>query len=149
MPKTLDENFRDWESTAFGFGYGSGEEHILPALKRFLDLCPNGYADRCYDHQELEAALTPAVAWLLINRLCQQDILEYGTSPRFGWLTDKGAALKAYTASKTGEELAEIVCIYEAGYVHCYPDGCNCGPMGYDENAVCENPFWGDRRFKR
>jgi len=146
MPKTLDENFRDWESTAFGFGYGSGEEHILPALKRFLALCRNEPSGRSYDYRELEADLTPTVAWLLINRLCQQDIIEYGTSPRFGWLTHKGEALQTYTASKTEDELAEVVCVYDSDYPHCYPDACNCGPNGYEESAVCQNPFWGENR---
>ncbi|GAG02270.1 unnamed protein product, partial [marine sediment metagenome] len=35
--KTIEEQFIDWESEVFGFGYGSGEEHILKALKEFFE----------------------------------------------------------------------------------------------------------------
>jgi hypothetical protein len=146
MAKTLDENFADWEGTAFGFGYGTGEPHILPALKRFLALCPD---TGTYDHEALAREMGPAVAWLLLNALAHADIIEYGTSPRYGWLTTSGQALKAYVESKTDDELVGIVC--RDRDTPCYPDACNCGPEGYEEGRVCLNPFWGDlpsRRFR-
>jgi len=34
-----DKHFIDWESDIFGFGYGSGEQFTLAALKEFLQLC--------------------------------------------------------------------------------------------------------------
>lgn len=137
--KTIEQNFADWESTAFGFGYGSGEEHVLTALKRFFEAF--GAHDRpcSYDYQKLEEAVTPAVAWLLINRLCQLDIIEYGTSPRFGWLTKEGESLMAFVRSKTADELAEIAANHDDV---CYPDACNCGPEGREEGRICFNPFW-------
>jgi len=131
--KTLDDNFRDWEGGAFGYGYGSGEPHTLAALKAFLAAIP----ERQYDYQALETAVSPPVAWLLINRLCQINAIEYGTSPRYGWLTAQGQALKAYCDHHTAEELYAIVCGPAADYVECYPDHCNC------DGPTCSNPFWG------
>lgn len=139
MSKTLDESFRDWEGSVFGYGYGSGEEHVLGALKAFMAAIP----DRAYDSRVLEAAVTAPVAWLLINALCHADIIEYGTSPRGGWLTEKGKALQGYVSRHSTEELAEIVCNHDEDYTHCYPTACNCGPHGYEEGRACSNPFWG------
>jgi hypothetical protein len=92
--KTTDDYFRDWESHFLGFGYGSGEEHVTPALKRFMELGQNDGGS--YDHRELERELGPVVAWLLVNLLCHADAIEYGTSPRFGWLTPHGQRLREY-----------------------------------------------------
>lgn len=133
--KTLDDYFTDWEAHVFGYGYGSGEEHVIPALKRFFVLCP---ANSGYDYQTLEVKLTPAVAWLLINVLAHADLLEYGTSPRYAWLTERGRALKQYLDSKSAEELQAILARdYDR---HCYPDHCNC------DDGPCHNPFW--REYK-
>lgn len=129
--KTIDDYFRDWESDTFGFGYGSGEPHIIPALKAFLAATP-----RQYDYRELETAVGAAVAWLLINVLCHQNAIEYGTSPRFGWLTEKGERLKSYVDQKTSDELL-AVCDAPEEYVRCYPNYCNC-----DDTVRCINPFW-------
>src|SRR5262249_17795734 len=54
MSKTLEDSFIDWESSAFGFGYGTGELVVLPVLKRFFELCGGGSAGRQYDYEELE-----------------------------------------------------------------------------------------------
>lgn len=137
MPKTLDDNFRDWENDTFGYGYGSGEPHILPVLKRFLELCPS---EGAYKYEALEKELGPVSTWLLINVLCHRDILEYGSSPRNGWLTDCGRILKSYTASKTIEELFSVIFDRESGYYECFPDYCNYNPDGL--SAPCPNPFW-------
>jgi len=145
MAKTLDENFADWEGHVFGFGYGTGEPYILPVLKRFLALCPG--PGETYDHEALARDLGPAVSWLLINALAHADIIEYGTSPRYGWLTESGRALKAYVESKTDDELVEIAC--QQRDTPCYPDACNCGPNGYEEGRVCSNPFWNDLPIRR
>jgi len=114
-----------------GFGYGTGETHTLPALKGFMAAIPG---DGAYDYRALEAAFGPTVAWLFINILCKCDVIEYGTSPRFGFLTPEGQALKAYLAAKSSDELAEVFASGYDGY--CHPDYCNC----IDE--VCHNPFW-------
>jgi hypothetical protein len=136
--KNIDQCFSDWEGHVFGFGYGTGEPYILPVLKQFLSECP---IDGAYDHVKLEATLSPPVAWLLINMLAGANVLEYGTSPRFGWLTPQGIRLKEYVGSKTVDELVDLVCRDE-DYTPCYPTACNCGPDGYEEGRKCENPFW-------
>ena len=142
--KTIENSFRDWDGNTFGYGYGSGEEHTIPALRRFLELCDGrGNADSTqYDYEALEKALTPIVTWLLINTLAHADILEYGTSPRFAWLTSKGERLKAFMLSHTIEELVEMATDREEGSDVCYPDACNCGPNGYQKGVQCKNPFW-------
>ncbi len=141
MTKTIDENWIDWESHAFGFGYGSGEPHTVAALKRFMELVP---ADGAYDYTVMERELTPTVAWLLINRLCSHDVdmLEYGTSPRYAWLTARGRALKTYMATKSVDDLVELACCHTEDYFVCSPDACNCGPNGYEAGRRCPNPFW-------
>lgn len=140
--KPIEYSFRDWESDVFGFGYGNGEDHIIPALRQFLSLCGKGDETQ-YDYRKLEEYLAPTVAWLLINALCHADMIEYGTSPRFGWLTGKGKRLKEYMLSKTADELIEIACNHGEEYIHCSPNYCNCGKSGYVEGRKCPNPFWG------
>lgn len=142
VTKTTEEHFRDWEDWAVGFGYGSGEPHTIPAIRDFLGLCNEGAYGHSYDYEKLEAALTPAVAWLLISILAKADILEYGTSPRFAWLTVKGERLKKFMLSRTAEELVDIACDHGEDYNSCSPDSCNCGPNGYEEGRICDNPFW-------
>lgn len=137
--KSEEDSFRDWEGHVFGFGYGTGESHTIPALRKFLTLCE---PHRPYDYEQLERELTPPVAWLLANALCHADILGYGTSPREAWLTEKGARLKAFMLSRTNDDLIMLACDYDADYPHCYPDACNCGPNGYERGRVCLNPFW-------
>lgn len=86
--------------------------------------------------------MTPAVAWLLINILAGVDVIEYGTSPRYGWLTDCGKALRAFVETRTVDDLVTIVCEKDENYFNCYPDVCNCGPRGHDGKRYCDNPFW-------
>lgn len=133
--KTIEQSFADWESHVFGYGYGSGEEHVIIALKKFFNAVP---IDGNYDYKELETMLTPTVAWLLINVLCHAHMIEYGTSPRFAWLTKSGKAMQKFLASKTIEELLNNPDSED----HCSPDCCNCGPDGYQEGIHCTNPFW-------
>ena len=94
------------EQDAFGYGYGTGEAFILPALHGFLLHLEQGQS---YSAEAMEAGLGGTVAWLLINVLCRAQILDYGTSPRFGFLTPQGERLRDYVLSKTPEELYEIV----------------------------------------
>lgn len=140
--KTLKEYFRDWEAYVFGFGYGTGEQYTIPTLKRFMELLyPNdsGNNPSCYDHESLEKELTPTVAWLLINIFCKDDVIEYGTSARYGWLTEKGNLLKDFINKYTSEELYEI-CRHGEEYFPCYPDHCNCDNS--IEGEKCKNPFF-------
>lgn len=136
--KTQDEQFIDWESAVFGFGYGTGENYTLKALKQFFDLLTD---DRSYDYEMLEKAMTPTVAWLMINILARADIIEYGTSPRFGWLTEKGEKLSKYLQTKTVDALYEIVMRVEEGYYGCGDDYCNCGPTSVSKRCINNELF--------
>lgn len=131
--KTIEDHFTDWEADAFGYGYGTGEEYIIPALHWFFS---NLADDRSYDHRNLEARFGPLAAWLLINTLCREDILEYGTSPRFGWLTVKGERLRDFVKSKTADELVALTARGQ-DYCPCLPEHCNC-----ETDTPCVNPFW-------
>jgi hypothetical protein len=146
VERTLESYFVDWEGEVFGFGYGSGEPHTVPALRTFF-VCvpPDDAKDRCYDYQLLENALTPTVAWLLMSALGKADIIEYGSSPRFGWLTPKGYRLRDFMLGKTPDELVALVTAFDQDQPHCGPRCCNCGPSGYEEGKDCPNPFYHDR----
>lgn len=137
--KTIDQHFADWESEALGYGYGTGEKHTIEALSRFLNAVPTRQQGS-YDYRFLELKLTPTVAWLLINILCKNNIIEYGSSTRFGWLTPQGAELRKYVVGKDTEDLVKVLENTEEGYIRCYMDHCNCS------DGPCMNPFWGRRK---
>jgi hypothetical protein len=141
MEKTLDDYFRDWMGEAFGFGYGTGEDYFLPALRAFFLSLKDG---RSYWYTDLETQFGGLAAWLLINLLCNQDVLEYGTSPRGAWLTAKGERLRDYMLAKTPDEI-DAVLNYDESYANCYRNACNCGEGGYVEGRVCANPFWHEK----
>ena len=147
MPKTEEEHFIDWEGFAFGFGYGTGEPHTIPALRQFMALCYDGTLATSYDYRALEDRLGPTVAWLLINALCRNgvDVIEYGTSPRAGWLTGQGVRLRDFMMARSADALIDLVTSSPNTYVPCYPNACNCGPDGYDKRRLCPNPFWTSR----
>ena len=132
--KSIEQYFTDWESDAFGYGYGTGEEHTLRALKEFLAGIPKTGS---YDYQKLEAAVTAPVAWLLINALARRDEIDYGTSPRYGWLTASGKALAEFMETRSLDQLYELTSVDE-NYIHCYPGHCNCD----DGDCRPNNPFW-------
>jgi hypothetical protein len=132
--KTLDEQFIDWESEVFGYGYGTGEQHTLKALKEFMDLIE---IDGSYDYQAIEKQLGATITWLMINILCKADILDYGTSPRFGWLTEKGKLLKKYLAEKTTDELYDLTADKDENYIGCGKTYCNCdSPKNFERKCI-------------
>ncbi len=137
--KTIEQYFLDWESETFGFGYGTGEEYTLKALKDFFKLLEK---DKSYDHQVLEKEIGGTVAWLMLNILGHADLIEYGTSIRYGWLTEKGEALKKFVDTKTVDELYKLITDSWGNYYHCSPTSCNCGPNGYIKTKNCNNPFF-------
>lgn len=139
-----NKHFIDWEASVFGFGYGSGEPHTLAALKSFLELCarrdgPNGVF--AYDYQQMEGSLGHTVAWLMINILAHADVIEYGSSPRYGWLTQQGEMLKEFISERTVDQLYDLTSVDHENYVHCAPEYCNC-------DTPCANPLF-DLRFQR
>jgi len=137
--KTAANHFSDWEAHVFGCGYGTGEDHTVPAIKNFLALVPSQRSgSRGYDYQLLEKELGPVVTWLLISTFARADIIEYGTSPRYAWLTPQGDALKLFCDLHTAEKLVEMT-QHDQDYAPCYPDWCNC------DDGPCHNPFWIER----
>lgn len=126
-----NKHFIDWEYNFFGFGYGTGEPHTLSVIKKFFT---NLNKDGTYDYEEMENALGPEQFWLLLNILCNADIIDYGTSPRYGWLTKEGQILRSYIDGKTVSELCELI-TEDNSFVHCYPDYCNC-------ETNCKNPLF-------
>jgi hypothetical protein len=134
-----DKHFQDWEQAVWGYGYGTGEAFVLPALHAFLVPLAEGYhAD------EMVEVLGGPVTWLLINVLCHADILEYGTSPRHGWLTPKGQRLREYVLRHTPDELYTIVTRHEANALpRCSPTMCNCADALEGEGCR-HNPLWCD-----
>jgi hypothetical protein len=102
-----DQEFKQFESDAFGYGYGSGETHLLSLLKKAFDLFP---MEGNYDYKVLEQALGAEQFWLLLTLLLKAGgIINYGTSPRYGWLDPKGKELKKYLETRTFDQLYEIV----------------------------------------
>lgn len=137
--RTIEQHFADWESDTFGFGYGTGEEHVIGALKTFLEAIPD---DGGYDYRVLEEKLGKPTAWLMINALCHAHVIEYGTSPRYGWLDQPhGVALAAFVRAHTVDELV-MMTVRTEDDAPCYPDFCNCGPDGWSQKKLCHNPFW-------
>jgi len=143
--KTLEQHFIDWENHVIGYGYGTGEGHTIGALRAFFSAIGDDRGPHCYNFAKIEKAVGPAVCWLLISALCRADIIEYGTSTRYGWLTDKGKRLQAFLADRSAEQLAALCTGYGEEYTHCYPDACNCGPDGYEKGRICPNPFWSNK----
>lgn len=143
--KTIEQHFYDWFSGVFEYGYGSGDEPMLVALRDFMTCCkpPNG----SYDYRDLEAKMGKIVTWLMINTLCHAGIIEYGTSPRFGWLTPQGNAVRTYLCDRPWEQVTaayETIQTMECGdYVSCFPDHCNC-----EEGHKCANPFFKNKQTK-
>lgn len=140
--KPIDRHFAEWFGEEFGFGYGTGEPHMLAALSGFMDAFGRDDSPNAYDYQVMEKHLTPTVAWLMINALCRSNIIEYGSSPRFGWLTPQGVAMKTFMAGKSVDDLVAAVTIDSDDMERCAPKFCNCGPEGYSEKKLCHNPFW-------
>lgn len=146
-----DKYFRDWESYVFGYGYGSGEEPVMKAILQFFNTMTSNSPERpyhkSYDHEVLEKTLGNQVTWLLINNLCHADILEYGTSPRYGWLTEKGQILYRYLENKTLKDVMEVLFGDDAQLEHendtfgCTKSYCNCDP-NKQIMKKCTNPLF-------
>jgi hypothetical protein len=130
--KITDKHFRDWEADTFGFGYGTGEMPILQCLQKFFSMLEDG---RMYNYENMQKEFGELSTWLLINYLCHADILEYGTSPRYGWITEKGEMIRDYLAG------ADIVKVYNMlmddteDSIRCLRSHCNC-------DVPCENPLF-------
>lgn len=98
-------------------------------MKWFFD---NLEDNRSYNHETLVEHFGGLAAWLWINTLCEADILEYGRSPMYGWLTEKGERLRDYLKDKSVDEIIEI---YNTVEVKCGLDYCNCDEGKYIGNS--------------
>src|SRR5687768_3404950 len=129
-----DKHFIDWEHNVFGYRHGTGEPYTLNVLVDFFKYMS---LDGAYCYDEMEDLLGAEQFWLLVNILVHQDILEYGTSPRTAWLTDKGKLLKRYLSGKSVYELYELATRSspENAHIHCSPGCCNC-------DVPCNNPMF-------
>lgn len=104
----LAYKFHKLEGEAFGYGYGTGEKHIVPLLKEFVTLCMKD-GGSC-DSLEIEKVMGPANTWFLINALCRVDFLEYGTSPRYCWIdhSEEMRSIANFIVHCPSDELYEI-----------------------------------------
>lgn len=143
VAQSMDKYFSDWFCHVFPYGYGTGEEPILEALVKFFAVMGD---DTTYDHEKLSQALGMATAWLLINALIKADIFTYGTSPRYGFLEQKGVVLRDYMKDKSNDTLlTSIFSKYNAKgefkeNYGCSPQYCNCGPEQIMKK--CTNPLF-------
>ena len=80
------------------FLYGDLDEYFDGFLRRVFakDLRDWGFSD-----VELEPTFAVAY-WLLISELVRLDLVEYGTSPRGAWLTEKGERFKSLVMKHDG-----------------------------------------------
>jgi hypothetical protein len=146
MSKSVDQHFRDWFNEPFGYGYGSGEESILYQLRAMVELLHWNEQGKnyTYDYKELEDGLGEATAWLLINALCKNGDIDYGTSPRYGWFYGCRKTLVDYIKSHEVEDMYNVVADYDSDYHHCSEDYCDCYPSGQRHERCRFNPFWND-----
>ena len=131
--------FKQWEGRVFGAGYGTGELPILKVVKLFFDTLKD---DRNYDFNFLEEEVGEQTTWLLINLLSKGNVIEWGTSSRYGWLTSCGEYVRDFIKDKTPEELYKIVT--EDNHSICECDGeirgtghedCGKNPMVNEDYA--------------
>ena len=91
MPNKLYQFFQDLDLLF----YGELEETLPTKLIEVLE----------YFNQENKSPITPYIFeegtdtitkcefWLISSLLYQQDLIEYGSSPRFAWLTEEGKVI--------------------------------------------------------
>lgn len=142
--KSDDEVFKDWFNDTYGYGYGTGEKPILTAIMIFLGNCSSN-ENHIYSYDEIEKVIGKAATWMLISVFCKQDLVDYGTSPRFAWLTEKGKWLLNYLKGKSLQYLYSLV-MYNS-FSECSSEYCNC----VVENIPCiTNPLlnW-ERDYER
>lgn len=146
MRRTIDDYFRDWFHEPFGYGYGSGEESILKSLKNMTNILKDNIdsgGNYTYDYRDLEKLLGEEVTWLLINALCKNDDIEYGSSPRFGWFYGSSARLIEYIKEHSVDDMYETVCGYDVSTDMCFGQYCSCGEKQVNKRCP-NNPFWND-----
>lgn len=135
FPVVTDQHFIDWESHVFGYGYGDGEPEIVPAIASFLKMSK----EDGYIYVDLQARFGKLAAWLLINTLCKADIIDYGASPRCGFLTEKGHSLADYFETRAVDQILDLFNRPDDENSYCHPTHCNC-------DKPCNNPLFLETR---
>ena len=84
------EELKEMLGDSFVLFYGDIEPHLDTYLPNFfsVDIKDVGFND---NHE-----LNDALFWFVVSWLESVDCIDYGTSPRGAWLTDKGEALKQW-----------------------------------------------------
>jgi hypothetical protein len=138
-----DYDFINWERETFGAGYGTGELPIMEAVKTFFD----SLDDLSYNYIILEDRLGSTVTWLLINAFEKKNIIEWGSSARFGWLTSSGIHLRNYIRNKTPQELYNILMACDETNFYT----CLCNGEAHEEcakNPMLNGKYANSLRFK-
>lgn len=84
------EELKEMVENSHALFYGELECHLDTYLPEFfsVDVKDVGFDD---NHP-----MNNALFWFTVSWLVEMDCLEYGTSPRGAWLTDKGEEFKTY-----------------------------------------------------
>jgi len=161
--KTLDNYFYDWFGEVFGYLYGTGEQYVVPALKEFLSyykreaFAPLGIDELVTNlSQPPLTTLTPATIWMLVNTLNAYDILDYGISPRYGWLTDEGFELRKYLDDHSVRHILDVLFqehestknVMMSCNVGTTIYSCSCEDRDVDKGIRCINPFINPERYQ-
>jgi hypothetical protein len=144
--KKEELQFSDWESRVFGAGYGSGELPILKAVKIFFSCLENEYS---YDYEKLEEKLGDTITWLLINSFDKGNVIEWGTSARYGWLTSCGEFVRCFIKGKSAEELYNIVMSDNRGLCQCDGEIRGEGHEDCGKNPMVNENYANELRFSK
>lgn len=141
--KSLADYFVDWYGSALGFGYGTGDVYYCEALTKFFKNVDGEQGS--YKFEDMEKKVGKDAFWFLISIFGNSDFIEYGTSPRYGWLTEKGKLARQFV-NHIGEDLYDEV-NRDSDYIECYKDYCN--HTDNNEKGCKLNPFWNEKEVNR
>lgn len=86
----MEKEFREMIFDTDALFYGELEHYMDEYLPKFFSVNVN---DVGFDH---EHSMNNFQFWMTVSWLVRMDCLEYGTSPRGAWLTEKGEKFKKY-----------------------------------------------------
>jgi hypothetical protein len=109
VPKSVamdEREFCTWYGDTLGYGYGTGDVHFCHALVTFLRHCRETGS---YTYTTMQDALGEAAFWFFLNTLCHAGLVDYGTSPRYGWLSEEGKRLADFVKDYDADRLYNLV----------------------------------------
>lgn len=104
-----EQEFCEWYGEVLGYGYGTGDVHYCNNLRHFFWLAAQPGP---YDYNEMERDMGAAVFWLLLNTLCNAGVVDYGTSPRAGWLSPEGRRIADFVNGYEGSLYDLVMSVY-------------------------------------